>query len=87
MPLGIPHYSTADDIYRGMFIPKGSTVIANATYEVPSYSHQYQSHSEHSGIAYDETVYRDPSVFRPERFLPEHNEPSPTNFVYGFGRR
>ncbi|KAI0835784.1 cytochrome P450 [Hypoxylon sp. FL0890] len=25
---GTPHASTADDVYRGMFIPKGSTVIA-----------------------------------------------------------
>lgn len=25
---GTPHASTADDVYRGMFIPKGSTIIA-----------------------------------------------------------
>lgn len=25
---GTPHASTADDVYKGMFIPKGSTVIA-----------------------------------------------------------
>ena len=33
VPIGIPHLTTADDVYRGMFIPKGSTVIANATYD------------------------------------------------------
>ena len=27
---GVPHRSTEDDIYEGMFIPKGSVVIANA---------------------------------------------------------
>ncbi|KAF4604276.1 hypothetical protein EYR38_004698 [Pleurotus pulmonarius] len=28
--LGVPHRSTEDDIYRGMFIPKGSVIFANA---------------------------------------------------------
>ena len=25
---GTPHASTEDDVYKGMFIPKGSTIIA-----------------------------------------------------------
>ncbi|KXN81268.1 Fumitremorgin C synthase [Leucoagaricus sp. SymC.cos] len=29
VPLGIPHCTTEDDVYEGMFIPAGSTVIAN----------------------------------------------------------
>ncbi|KAF9456739.1 cytochrome P450 [Collybia nuda] len=29
LPLGVPHCSLEDDIYNGMFIPKGSIVIAN----------------------------------------------------------
>ncbi|KAK7045302.1 cytochrome P450 [Favolaschia claudopus] len=28
-PLGVPHRSTQDDVYRGMFIPKGSIIFAN----------------------------------------------------------
>lgn len=28
--LGVPHRLTTDDYYRGMFLPKGATVIANA---------------------------------------------------------
>ncbi|EKM54589.1 uncharacterized protein PHACADRAFT_146690 [Phanerochaete carnosa HHB-10118-sp] len=28
---GLPHSSIADDVYRGMFIPKGTTVLANGT--------------------------------------------------------
>ncbi|KAI0058839.1 cytochrome P450 [Artomyces pyxidatus] len=28
-PLGIPHCTTTDDIYQGMFIPKGTSVLAN----------------------------------------------------------
>jgi len=29
VPLGVPHLLTEDDIYRGYFIPGGSTIIAN----------------------------------------------------------
>lgn len=32
LPMGIPHVSTEDDIYKGMFIPKGSLVLANTRY-------------------------------------------------------
>lgn len=30
LPGGIPHLTTEDDVYNGMFIPKGSLVMANA---------------------------------------------------------
>ncbi|KAF8977340.1 cytochrome P450 [Cyathus striatus] len=30
VPSGIPHRTIADDVYNGMFIPKGTVVIANA---------------------------------------------------------
>jgi len=30
LPLGIPHFSVEDDAYEGYFIPKGTTVTANA---------------------------------------------------------
>jgi len=29
-PLGVPHVSCQDDIYRGYFIPKGTVILANA---------------------------------------------------------
>lgn len=29
--VGLPHRSMADDMYEGMQIPKGATIIANAT--------------------------------------------------------
>ncbi|EKM55771.1 uncharacterized protein PHACADRAFT_195823 [Phanerochaete carnosa HHB-10118-sp] len=29
-PLGVPHKATEDDEYRGMYIPKGTTIMANA---------------------------------------------------------
>lgn len=30
VPMGMPHASTEDDVYRGYFIPKGSIVVGNA---------------------------------------------------------
>ena len=27
--VGVPHRSMEDDVYKGMYIPKGSTIIAN----------------------------------------------------------
>lgn len=35
----------------------------------------------------DPNTYHDPEVFKPERFLAPHNEPSATNVTFGFGRR
>jgi len=29
-PMGLPHSSSRDDVYRGFFIPKGSIMVANA---------------------------------------------------------
>ena len=29
-PLGIPHMASEDDEYEGHFIPKGTTIVANA---------------------------------------------------------
>ncbi|KAJ3492023.1 hypothetical protein NLI96_g261 [Meripilus lineatus] len=29
IPLGVPHCARADDVYKGMFIPKGALVVAN----------------------------------------------------------
>lgn len=35
----------------------------------------------------DPGVYREPEAFRPERFLGPDPEPSPSQYVFGFGRR
>lgn len=40
-----------------------------------------------SAMAWDETVYRDPHGFRPERFMGPDAEPLPVEFAFGFGRR
>ena len=33
LPMIFPHVSSRDDVYNGMFIPKGSIVISNIRYE------------------------------------------------------
>ncbi|KAI0031068.1 cytochrome P450 [Vararia minispora EC-137] len=77
-PLGMPHYSTEDDWYNGMFIPKGTICIANVWWlnRDPS------------------IWGPDADVFNPERYLKEgyiHAESDPAqeegHFAFGFGRR
>ncbi|KAF8442121.1 cytochrome P450 [Boletus edulis BED1] len=38
-------------------------------------------------VLHDESIYPDPSVFRPERFLGETPQPQPQKVCFGFGRR
>lgn len=72
-PLGVTHVSTKDDVYEGMFIPKGAYIVAN-------------SHA----MTHDETIYHDPYIFDPDRYLPVEEggagEPLPVG-QWGFGRR
>ncbi|KAF7337414.1 Cytochrome P450 [Mycena sanguinolenta] len=73
VPLGMPHCPREDDMYCGMFIPKGSIVFANIR-----------------AMGLDESVYSDPTSFRPERYLPQPaggGEPNFSNVAFGFGRR
>ncbi|KAM5530936.1 hypothetical protein V8D89_015381 [Ganoderma adspersum] len=73
-PLGVPHATTEDDTYRGMFIPKGTMVIANIY-----------------AMLHDESVYKNPTEFVPERYEPSvempTGEPDPARVTFGFGRR
>ncbi|TGO84600.1 hypothetical protein BPOR_0486g00010 [Botrytis porri] len=72
-PLGVPHKSLKDDIYKGMFIPRGTNVFFNTW-----------------AMSRDETVYKNPDIFSPDRYIPvEHGgagEPY-LNGPFGFGRR
>lgn len=72
-PLGVPHKTLEDDIYKGMLIPKGSVVYANA-----------------KAMTHDESTYRDPSAFNPDRYVSKEcggaGEPFPQG-PFGFGRR
>ena len=79
VPLGIPHLSTEDDWYDGMFIPKGTIVIAN-TWEL-----------NHDPEIYGGDVAK----FNPARFLDASGDVGPCppetkeegHVTYGFGRR
>ena len=56
LPLGMPHTTTEDDWYEGMFIPKGTLCVANL----------WQCHHDPASYGLDA------ASFNPERFLDEH---------------
>ncbi|KAH8982107.1 cytochrome P450 [Lactarius akahatsu] len=78
-PVGIPHLSTEDDWYNGMFIPKGTIMIANVW------------HLNHDAEIYGADV----ADFNPARFLDANGDVAPCppetkeegHVTYGFGRR
>ncbi|KAJ3545757.1 hypothetical protein NM688_g5589 [Phlebia brevispora] len=70
-PLGVPHRSIQDDVYKGMYIPKGATVIGNTAAMMMD-----------ENVYSDAYKFR-PERYLPEG----GNEPYPSNAVYGFGRR
>ncbi|KAJ7575596.1 cytochrome P450 [Mycena floridula] len=75
VPLAIPHFSLADDVYRGYLVPKGSLVIGN-TWALLHDPEQYGPNTDE---------------FSPERFLSEDGQlnldvPDPI-FAFGYGRR
>ncbi|KAJ3473489.1 hypothetical protein NLI96_g12978 [Meripilus lineatus] len=71
-PLGIPHQLMEDDVYRGMSIPKGSTVIAN----IRSMTLDEKTYREPN------TFFPERFLPQPAGF----GEPRP-DCVFGFGRR
>ncbi|KAF9446806.1 cytochrome P450 [Macrolepiota fuliginosa MF-IS2] len=72
-PLGIPHRALCDDIYKGMFIPKGTIVFANGW-----------SISRDEAFYHDADSFN-PSRYRPKT-EGGNEEPFPA-FQFGFGRR
>ncbi|KZV76223.1 cytochrome P450 [Peniophora sp. CONT] len=78
-PLGVPHIADADDYYEGMFIPKGSVLVANM---LPC----NRDPAVYGG---------DGHLFRPERHLDDRGRlmPAPPttkehgHVSFGFGRR
>jgi cytochrome P450 len=78
-PVGLPHLSTEDDWYDGMFIPKGTIVIANVW------------HLNRDPELYG----ADAAHFNPTRFLDASGNVGPCppetkeegHVTYGFGRR
>jgi cytochrome P450 len=78
-PLGVPHQSTQDDWYEGMFIPKGTICIPNLWY------------MNRDTTIYG----ADAAHFNPARYLDANGQLAPGrpetkeegHFAYGFGRR
>ncbi|KAG5634941.1 hypothetical protein H0H81_000261 [Sphagnurus paluster] len=93
---GIPHRVSEDDVYDGMFISKGSVVVANIRHVPKTNVAQYRVQSLtietfkfRRGMTWDEKIYTDAKAFNPERFLPKPEglgEPLPAA-TWGFGRR
>ncbi|KAK0439095.1 cytochrome P450 [Armillaria borealis] len=71
IPMGFPHRSVEDDVYRGMFIPKGSVVFANV-----------RGMGRDENIYHQATVFN-PDRYLPK---PQGKE-EPYLTMFGFGRR
>ncbi|KAF9018169.1 cytochrome P450 [Hymenopellis radicata] len=71
VPMGMPHRSLEDDVYNGMFIPKGSVVFANV-----------RGMSLHKHIYKDATQFN-PDRFLPK----PQGRGEPYLSPFGFGRR
>ncbi|KAF8073649.1 cytochrome P450 [Lyophyllum atratum] len=72
LPTSIPHRVVEDDVYNGMFIPKGSLIIPNIrgmTWDESLYADPFTF---------------DPTRFLPK---PEGREEPPSGATWGFGRR
>ncbi|KAH9886231.1 cytochrome P450 [Cubamyces lactineus] len=73
-PLGVPHATLKDDEYKGGYVPKGTTVLANI-YAIL-----------HDESVYSNPDEFDPDRYLPTREKPE-GEPDPARAAFGFGRR
>ena len=95
VPMGLPHRLTEDNVYKGMFIPKGSLVRHPAAHLLAHACRRSrplaQIFANNWAMTRDPALYADPDVFRPERFLALPHEDAqradPRRFVFGFGRR
>ncbi|KAF9268002.1 cytochrome P450 [Marasmius fiardii PR-910] len=73
-PLAVPHAVMEDDVYEGMRIPKGSTVVGN-TWAIL-----------HDGEVYPDPMTFNPDRFM-KKDGNEELPPHPEMFAFGFGRR
>lgn len=88
----LPHLTKTDDVYEGYLIPKGSLVLANTWYALTHAAPPLYFQCSFRSILHDESVYNNPALFNPSRFLNQDGtlNPSvrdPSVAAFGFGRR
>ncbi|KAF4439928.1 hypothetical protein F53441_12429 [Fusarium austroafricanum] len=72
-PMGLPHTSTADDVFEGYFIPKDAIVMAN----IWGFAHDPEVHSEPE--RFNPERFLSTGGNQPEQ--------DPSSYAFGFGRR
>ncbi|KAJ7272050.1 cytochrome P450, partial [Mycena haematopus] len=72
-PMGLPHYTTENDIHNGYLIPKGSVILPN----IWSMAHDPEVYA-------DPWVFNPSRFIASDGHTPE---PDPRDLVFGFGRR
>ncbi|KIJ58388.1 hypothetical protein HYDPIDRAFT_34241 [Hydnomerulius pinastri MD-312] len=73
LPMGVPHATTTSDIFKGLYIPKGATVIANV-WAMSRDEARYPNSSQ----------FIPERFLKPDGTL---NDDDPSQFIFGFGRR
>jgi hypothetical protein len=89
LPLGVAHATTEDDVYKGYFIPKGTTVLPNTWCVLTLRKHAFVELVRRA-ILHDAEVYPEPEEFKPERFLTEDGKVKDDPllvYAFGYGRR
>jgi hypothetical protein len=89
--IATPHSSTADDEYKGYFIPKGSIFFGNSWYLLDvEFDVTFDTCNSFRAILHDPSIYPEPDMFKPERFIKDGRlDPTvqdPSVAAFGFGR-
>lgn len=104
LPLNVSHTASEDGIYKGYFIPKGmlnqqrlyfplcdSLQAQQSLLTSGNFNHPFISTARwfYRAMVHDESVYPQPDVFIPDRFMTQDGQvnDNDTILAFGFGRR